>query len=109
MRWQLTASLSGWKQRLSIDVAEFERLARDGTPAALEHACALCIGDLLEGIGIRDAGFEEWLEAERHRLRRLHEDVLTRFWRRLSRLPCASARRAACSCWIRCARLQAGH
>ena len=78
---------------LSIDVAEFERLTRDGTPAALEQACALCIGDLLEGIGIRDAGFEEWLEAERHRLRRLHEDALTRLL--APSLPAAMRERAA--------------
>jgi TolB-like protein/Tfp pilus assembly protein PilF len=63
---------------LSVDVVQFEDLVRDGTASALEQASALWSGDLLEGITIRDAGFEEWLEAERRRLRRLHEDALTR-------------------------------
>src|SRR5687768_9356155 len=32
---------------VTIDVADFERLVRDGTPAALERAMALYRGDLL--------------------------------------------------------------
>ena len=78
---------------LSIDVVTFDRLLRDATPAALEQACALCAGDLLEGIGIRDAGFEEWLETERHRLRRLHEEALTKLL--APALPAATRERAA--------------
>jgi TolB-like protein/DNA-binding SARP family transcriptional activator len=78
---------------LSIDVVTFERLARDATPVALEQACALCAGDLLEGIGIRDAAFEEWLENERHRLRRLHEEALTKLL--VPALPAATRERAA--------------
>jgi TolB-like protein/lipopolysaccharide biosynthesis regulator YciM len=63
---------------LSSDVVRFERLMRENTPEALTQACALCRGDLLDGISIRDPGFEDWLQAERLRLRRLHEDALTR-------------------------------
>jgi TolB-like protein len=62
----------------SIDVARFESLVRTGTPEGLEQACALYPGDLLDGISIRDPGFEDWLLTERQRLRRLHEDALTK-------------------------------
>ena len=63
---------------VTVDVADFERLVRDGTPAALERAMALYRGELLDGIGIRDPAFEEWLLVERQRLRHLLEEVLTR-------------------------------
>ena len=33
---------------VASDVARFERLVRDGTPEALEQACALYVGDLLD-------------------------------------------------------------
>ncbi len=61
---------------LSVDVARFERLARATASDALEEACALYGGDLLDGIGVRDASFEDWLLTERQRLRRLHEEAL---------------------------------
>lgn len=62
--------------RVSVDAVKVEQLVRAGGPNSLEQACALADGDLLDGIAIRDAGFEEWLGAERQRLRRLHEDAL---------------------------------
>lgn len=61
---------------LEVDVARFEALLRDGTPAALAQASEIYSGELLDGISIRDSGFEEWLAAERRRLRRLLEDAL---------------------------------
>jgi TolB-like protein/Tfp pilus assembly protein PilF len=63
---------------VTIDVAEFERLVRDGTPTALDRATALYHGDLLDGIGIRDPAFEEWLLVERQRLRHLFEEALAK-------------------------------
>jgi TolB-like protein/DNA-binding SARP family transcriptional activator len=63
---------------VTIDVAEFERLAREGTPQALERAIALYHGDLLDGIGIHDPAFEEWLLVERQRVRHLFEEALTK-------------------------------
>jgi DNA-binding SARP family transcriptional activator/TolB-like protein len=49
------------------DAVEFERLLDAGDPAA---ALRLYDGDLLDGFYISDApGFEQWLEAERMRLR----------------------------------------
>jgi TolB-like protein/Tfp pilus assembly protein PilF len=62
----------------SIDVSRFEELLRDGTPEALEAAAAIYAGDLLDGIAIRNGPFEDWLLAERQRLRRLAEEALTK-------------------------------
>ena len=61
---------------LAIDTARFEDMMRKGTPEALEQASTLCAGDLLDGISIRDASFEDWLQGERQRLRGLHEAAL---------------------------------
>ena len=54
---------------IAVDVAAFERLLAEGTPDAAEAAIALYRGDLLDGIGIRDPAFEQWLRVERQRLR----------------------------------------
>jgi len=62
---------------LSSDVASFEQLLAVGGPDVLEQATTLFRGDLLEGIGVRDPAFEDWLLVERQRLRRLAEDALT--------------------------------
>ena len=64
--------------QVDVDVAMFERLAADETPAALERAGRLYEGDLLLGLGVRDEAFEEWLRAERERLRQRGIGVLTR-------------------------------
>jgi TolB-like protein len=61
---------------VTIDVATFERLLGDGTPEALEQAAALYRGDLLDGIGLRDPVFEDWLLVERQRLRQRVEEAL---------------------------------
>ena len=62
---------------VAVDAVQLDQLVKTGTPQALEQASALASGDLLDGVNIRDASFEEWLATERHRLRRLHEDALT--------------------------------
>jgi DNA-binding SARP family transcriptional activator len=69
-----------------LDVAAFEALARGAShpgisaPARiedLEQAIALYRGDLLEGFYVRQApAFEEWLRAQRTRLRELAVQVL---------------------------------
>ena len=61
---------------VSTDVAAFERLMSAGTPAAIEQAMVLYRGDLLEGISVHDAAFEDWLLVERQRLRQLLEGAL---------------------------------
>ena len=61
---------------VGTDVEEFEQCAARGTPAALERAAVLYQGDLLEGLSLREATFEEWLVAERSRLRELALEAL---------------------------------
>jgi len=54
---------------VEVDVALFERLLKEGTAEALERALELYRGDFLDGNGIRDAAFEDWLRGVRARLR----------------------------------------
>lgn len=56
-------------ESVAVDAVEFERLADEGTPAALERAAALYRGELLDGLAVHDPAFEEWLGRERGRLR----------------------------------------
>jgi TolB-like protein/Tfp pilus assembly protein PilF len=53
---------------IDVDVSEFEQLIDDGTPLALERAAKLYRGDLLDGNGVHDPAFENWLRDERQRL-----------------------------------------
>jgi DNA-binding SARP family transcriptional activator/predicted ATPase len=63
---------------VEVDVVEFERQVGEGTPAALGRAAALYRGELLEGLALQEAPFEEWLSAERERLRELALEALAR-------------------------------
>lgn len=54
---------------VEVDVVAFEHLVAKGTPLAVERAAALYRGDLLEGLRVDEALFEEWLSSERERLR----------------------------------------
>jgi DNA-binding SARP family transcriptional activator len=63
---------------LDLDVTAFERLARRGTPEALEAAVALYQGPLLDGVHVEAPSFEEWLESERARLAELALEALRR-------------------------------
>jgi len=56
---------------VSVDVGEFERRVSDGSATALAEAADLYQGDLLAGLTVREAPFEEWLSGERERLREL--------------------------------------
>jgi DNA-binding SARP family transcriptional activator len=64
--------------RVDVDVAAFERSAATGTPEGLARAAALYQGDLLAGLTLDEAPFEEWLLSERERLRELALEVLAR-------------------------------
>ena len=55
--------------RVEVDVAVFEELANRSTRKTLERAAALYTGDLLVGLTLREAPFEDWLRVERTRLR----------------------------------------
>jgi DNA-binding SARP family transcriptional activator len=63
---------------VDVDVARFEALVADGGPVALVEAGTLYRGDLLEGVRVVEAPFEEWLMAERERLRELALEALAR-------------------------------
>jgi DNA-binding SARP family transcriptional activator len=63
---------------LDVDVLTFEKLVADGTAEALERAAALYQGELLEGLSVDEPPFEEWLLAERERLRELALEALAR-------------------------------
>jgi len=71
-------SISVDPSAVTVDVAVFEQLVRNGTPEAIEQASALYRGDFLEGLNIRDPAFEDWLLVERRRLRQLVEDAQTK-------------------------------
>ncbi len=60
---------------IEVDVAAFEHLVSEGE---LEQAAALYRGDLLDGLHINEVGFEEWVLAERERLRETAVEALAR-------------------------------
>ena len=62
-------SLALKPDRVGVDVGEFEELANRSTRKALERAATLYTGDLLVGLTLREPAFEDWLRAERIRLR----------------------------------------
>lgn len=62
----------------SIDVGQFEWRVADGSATALAEAADLYQGDLLAGLTLREAPFEEWLGGQRERLRELWIKALAR-------------------------------
>ena len=54
---------------VDIDVRRFEQLAASGDAKGLAQALSLFGGDLLEGFRLREPRFDDWLNAERERLR----------------------------------------
>src|SRR5262245_49830872 len=63
---------------VTVDVATFETLLRNGSDEEVGKASDLYRGDFLEGLNIRDPAFEDWLLVERRRLRESIEEALTR-------------------------------
>src|SRR5262249_19176474 len=63
---------------VDADVASFERHVSEGTPPALAQAAELDGGDLLPGFTVSEPLFEEWLVAERERLRETALEALAR-------------------------------
>ena len=64
--------------RVEVDVGRFETAVSQGTPEALELAARLYGGDLLAGLVVQAPPFEEWLAAERERLRERAIEALAR-------------------------------
>lgn len=62
--------------RVEVDVLAFEREARGETSESWQRAVDLYRGDLLVGLSVQDVPFEDWLIAERERLRDLAETCL---------------------------------
>jgi len=60
---------------IAVDAIEFPRLAKAGK---LDDAATLYRGPLLDGHGVRDGAFEDWLLVERTRLHDIAVDVLDR-------------------------------
>lgn len=58
-------------EAFTLDVSEFERGIELGTAESLQASLALYRGDLLDGVSAESASFEQWLAAERERLRGL--------------------------------------
>ena len=63
---------------VTVDVTAFEGHATAPDPADLARAVALYQGDLLAGLSVRDPAFEEWLAAERERLREMALQTMAR-------------------------------
>lgn len=61
---------------IEVDAIEFETLAGSSDPNDLRRAAELYDGDLLDGIGVKDPVFEEWLASERRRYRDVAISVL---------------------------------
>ena len=69
-----TVCLNG--ELVEVDAHEFERLAALGDYESLVTAADLYQGEFLEGISIRDAASQEWLESERSRFKRQFVEIL---------------------------------
>jgi len=63
---------------VEVDVVLFERRVAEATATTLQEAAELYQGDLLAGLAVSEAGFEEWLLPERERLRELAIDALAK-------------------------------
>jgi DNA-binding SARP family transcriptional activator len=63
---------------VDVDVVAFEQAVREGSAESLERAMSLYQGDLLAGLVLDEAPFEEWLIAERERLHELALEALAK-------------------------------
>jgi DNA-binding SARP family transcriptional activator len=77
---------------VAVDALTFQQNVKTGTLEALEQAAALYQGDLLAGLALNEAPFEEWLLSERERL---HELALGAFAKLLAQQRVAGATEAA--------------
>lgn len=70
-------------ERCEVDAVIFERLAEQHSTKALEQTFHLYKGDFLAGLSLREASFEDWLVAERHRLQETARRALGELLERL--------------------------
>jgi TolB-like protein len=78
-------AISFYDSAVVSDVAEFQGLRRADEREALEQACALRRGQLLEGLAPEDAAFADWLEDNRRGLDNLWCEATARLLRVLER------------------------
>jgi TolB-like protein/DNA-binding SARP family transcriptional activator/Tfp pilus assembly protein PilF len=64
--------------RFKLDVDDFAAAVRIGRRDTLEDAFRLYRGEFLEGLEVREPGFEEWTLSERYRLSELAADAFAR-------------------------------
>lgn len=68
-----------WKANSAwVDTRSIEAALSAGEAGALDEAISLCGGEFLEGLAIDEPGFDQWLTAERERLRLLISSGLAR-------------------------------
>ena len=72
------ASLAIDWTNFEVDVLAFRELVNEGTIESLRQAAELHDDDLLPGFEVRSEGFDEWIDAERNRLRTMAVDALFR-------------------------------
>jgi DNA-binding SARP family transcriptional activator len=63
---------------VEVDILAFRRLVAAGTPSALAEAAVIYGGEFLAGVAFDEAPFDEWLQAERDRLREMAVESLAR-------------------------------
>ncbi len=83
---------------VAVDALTFQQRVKAGTLEALEQATTLYQGDLLAGLALNEAPFEEWLLRERERL---HELALGAFARILAQQRASGATEAAAQTALR--------
>jgi DNA-binding SARP family transcriptional activator len=66
------------RERFELDVEDFEKSVRAGGRDRLEDAFRLYRGDFLDGLEIREPGFEDWMLSERYRLGELAAQAFAR-------------------------------
>ncbi len=71
-------NLSLDRELCSVDVQEFGKLARSTDVEELSRCMALYRDDLLDGLVLREALYDEWLLGAQHQLRRTACDVIER-------------------------------
>jgi DNA-binding SARP family transcriptional activator/tetratricopeptide (TPR) repeat protein len=91
---------------LQVDATAFEALVRKADAGSLADAATLYRGDLLAGLDLDEGPFEEWLLAQRERLRELAMNGLTQL---LAQQTAARALDEAVSCATRLLALDAMH
>ena len=72
------------RELCSADVMDFERFAKSADVNDLSRCMELYRADLLEGLVLREALYDEWLLGAQHRLRRVACDAMERLATRLA-------------------------